>query len=195
MSELNINHFLQITERIKIKSHGAASYENDDEPSWTDVMQTGRQCRIYGLYTDAIWCYDQAMGLTDYLDIEIEKQKELKSYVHSAKAMCLSTMGNNTEAITECEKAFLLFPKNYEAFCNKGIALNNLGKYKESIAAHKKAVEINPEFPNSWNAIGHIMVDQEKDYQNAIPFLIKRLNFPMVWTLKLGLIRAMHFPI
>lgn len=176
MYQFNSIHFFQITERLQIRSQGNASYGSQDEPNWTDVMQIGRQCRIYGLYTDAIWCYDQAMDLTDYLNIQMKKKKELKSYVHSAKAMCLSTMGNDTEAITECEKAFLLFPKNYEAFCNKGVALNNLGKYKESIAAHKKAVEINPEFPNSWNAIGHIMVDQEKDYQNAIPYLDKAIE-------------------
>ena len=176
MDKLIINHFLKISEKIKIKSHGRVSYQNDEEPNWSDVMQTGRQCRIYGLYTDAIWCYDLATNMTNYLDIDLEKKKELKSYVLSAKAMCLSTMGNHTEAITECEEALLLFHENHEAYCNKGIALNNLGKYKESIAAHKKAVEINPEFSNSWNAIGQIMVDQEKDYHNAIPYLDKAIE-------------------
>ena len=171
MYQFNSNHFFQITERLKIRSHGNAAYGSQDEPNWSDIMQTGRFCRIYGLYEDAIWCYNQAIELIDSLPIPNEGKSKMKSGSLSAKAMCLSTMGNNTEAIELCDKAILLMPKNFEALCNKGIALNNIGKYNDAITAHKEAISINPDFANSWNAIGQIMVDQIKDYKNAIQYL------------------------
>ena len=176
MYQFNSNHFFQITERLQIRSQGNASYGNQDEPNWADIMQTGRLCRIYGLYEDAIWCYNQAIELIATLNIPVDGKQKMKSGSLSAKAMCLSTMGNNVEAIETCEKALLLMPENFEALCNKGIALNNLGKYNEAIFAHKEAIAIKPEFANSWNAIGQIMVDQVKDYKNAIPYLDKAIE-------------------
>ncbi len=176
MYQFSSNHFFQITERLKIRSHGNAAYGSIDEPNWSDIMQTGRFCRIYGLYEDAIWCYNQAIELIDFLPIPNEGKSKMKSGSLSAKAMCLSTMGNNTEAIEVCEKAILLMPENFEAICNKGIALNNIGKYNDAITAHKEAISIKPDFANSWNAIGQIMVDQIKDYKNAIPYLDKAIQ-------------------
>jgi len=176
METFNINRFLQITEKIRIKSKGSTSYQNDEEPDWGAIMQTGRQCRIYGLYSDAIWCYDQAADLTDYLNIPYEGKNKLKSSVLSAKAMCLSTMGNTNEALIVCETAIQLDPDNYEAYCNKGIALRDIGKFKESIIAHEKAIKIKPDFQNSWNAIGQILVDNEKDYEKAIIYLEKAIE-------------------
>jgi hypothetical protein len=48
------NHFFKITNSLEHRSNGNAKYGNQDEPNWADIMQTGRFCRIYGLYEDAI---------------------------------------------------------------------------------------------------------------------------------------------
>lgn len=139
-------------------------------------MQIGRYCRIYGLYNESIWCYDWAVSLLNDLSLSLSDINQLESSTYSAKAMCLSTIGLNNEAIEACEIALILNPNNYEAFCNKGIALANLEKYGEAIAAHESAISIKHDFVNSWNVIGQVIVDYYKDYHRAIPYLDKAID-------------------
>lgn len=176
MSDMNIKQFLEITNRLEKASNGHASYGSSDEPDWSDIMHTAHFCRIYGLFQDAIWCYDEAISITDALDVPLEGKQKMKSSVLSAKAMCLSIMGQNTDSIRVCEMAINLMPENHEAYCNKGIAHRNLGQISEAIDAHEIAISLNPDFQNSWNAIGQILVDYIKDYKKAITYLDKALE-------------------
>ncbi len=176
MDNFNTNKFFQITENLKTISNGGVDYGDKEVPDWNALMQTGRFCRIYGFYDDAIWCYNQAFNLTDYLEVPLEGKPRLKSSVLSAKAMCLSSMGNNNEAIKECDLAIQLNFENYEAYHNKGIALFNTDRYQESIVEHKIAISLNSKYSLAYNAIGRILVDKINDYANALIYLDKAIE-------------------
>ena len=56
-----------------------------------------------------------------------------------------------TPAINE---AINLNPQSSEAWNNKGVVLNHLGKYEEAIQAFDKAIEINPQLAQPWGNKG-----------------------------------------
>jgi tetratricopeptide (TPR) repeat protein len=45
-------------------------------------------------------------------------------------------------------------PKYAYAWSNKGLALQNLGKYEEAIRCYDEALEINPKYAYAWNNKG-----------------------------------------
>ncbi len=54
------------------------------------------------------------------------------------------------EAIASYNKALEINPDKDEAWYNRGIALNNLGRSEEVIASYDKALEINPDYDAAW---------------------------------------------
>ena len=42
-----------------------------------------------------------------------------------------------------------------EAWNNKGIALDDLGKHEEAIKCYDKALELNPKYEKAWNNKGN----------------------------------------
>lgn len=87
-------------------------------------------------FDEAILCYDMA--------IEIDP-----SYSKNEVANALETIYKKGEKkrkarikLLFCDKALEIDPKNVGAWNNKGLALNNLGKYNEAIECLDKALEI-----------------------------------------------------
>ena len=63
--------------------------------------------------------------------------------------LCLLTV-----YISECEgldKKSNKIPQDAEAYYNKGVVLNKLGKPHEAIQAYNKAIEINPKYAKALN--------------------------------------------
>ncbi|MDO8727099.1 MAG: tetratricopeptide repeat protein [Candidatus Methanoperedens sp.] len=58
---------------------------------------------------------------------------------------------------------------------DKGIALDNLGRYQEALTCHDKALEINPRFAESWNNKGNALRNLVK-YQEALACYNKALE-------------------
>lgn len=172
----NFNKFRSITSKLKEVTDGKISFDNIDEPNWMDIMQSGRYCRMLGIFDDSIWCYDQCFSMTDTLNIPENEKLKLNSTVLSAKALVFLQKGDYQTALKLCEDSLRLWSKNAEAYCNKGVAYNYISEHKKSLNFHKKAIELNPKLSQSWNAIGQLLVDNFNDPQNAIIYLDKALE-------------------
>jgi tetratricopeptide (TPR) repeat protein len=48
-------------------------------------------------------------------------------------------------------KALEIKPNYHEAWFNRGIALDNLGRWEEAIASYDKALEIKPDYHEAWS--------------------------------------------
>ena len=172
----DITKFYAITDTLETLTKGEMYFDKSQEPNWGDIMYTGRYCRIYKLHNECCWCYDEAFILTEKLDISNDDKAKLKSGVYSAKALCFIQMGKNDAAIELCDAAISFWKENAEAHCNKGVALNNIGNYDLSLKSHKKAIELNPEQAESWNAIGNILLDNLKKPLEAIEYLDRAIS-------------------
>ncbi|MDQ3967043.1 MAG: tetratricopeptide repeat-containing serine protease family protein, partial [Thermoproteota archaeon] len=78
-------------------------------------------------------------------------------------------------------------PNYANAWYNKGLALDNLGKHQEAIACYDNALEIDPNCANPWNNKGNALANLSK-YEEAIKHYDKALdidpNAAPVWNNK-----------
>ncbi|MGB5595240.1 MAG: tetratricopeptide repeat protein, partial [Crocosphaera sp.] len=65
---------------------------------------------------------------------------------------------------------------DYEAWYNRGIALDDLGRYEEAIASYDKALEIKPDKDEAWNNRGVALYNLGR-YEDAIASYDKALEF------------------
>mgnify|MGYP000863684634 CR=1 FL=1 len=172
---MDLKKFFEITNKLE-RETGKSVYNQSVEPNWMDIMVIGRYCRILHFNDDSIWCYEQAYPLTDSLDLPTEKKEELKSSVLSAKVLPYVEKGDYNYALTLCKEAIKLWSENAEAYCNQGVVFNYLGEFDKSYNSHSRAIELNPDLSQSWNAIGHVLVDYYKDHLKAIKYLDKALE-------------------
>ena len=42
------------------------------------------------------------------------------------------------------------------AWYNKGVALSNLGRFADALAAYKQALVLDPKYANAWNGMGYV---------------------------------------
>jgi tetratricopeptide (TPR) repeat protein len=103
--------------------------------------------------------YDIAAGKIVPIDI-IESTVKMPEYL-SNKTKCdlyVFTMAyayrklqKNKETIDVCNKAIEIDHRYVDAWSNKGLALDNLGRHDEAIECCNKAIEINPTDADVWN--------------------------------------------
>ncbi|MGD1699824.1 tetratricopeptide repeat protein, partial [Dapis sp. BLCC M229] len=92
---------------------------------------------------------------------------EEKANLLVRKASLDRRLKQNEEAILACDEALEIEPNNYEAWNNKGIALENLERYEEAILVYEKAIEINPNYHKFWKNKGDAL-DSLESYEQAI---------------------------
>lgn len=56
-------------------------------------------------------------------------------------------MDQNKEAISSFDKTLEIKPDFYEAWNNRGAALDNIGRHKEAVSNYNKALELKPNDP------------------------------------------------
>ncbi|MEM1172728.1 MAG: tetratricopeptide repeat protein, partial [Cyanobacteria bacterium P01_H01_bin.35] len=100
---------------------------------------------------------------------------EQKAHLLVRKAALDRRLKQNEEAILACDEALEIEPNNYEAWNNKGIALENLERYEQAIAAYEKALEIKPDYHYAWNNKGIALENLER-YEQAIAAYEKALE-------------------
>lgn len=148
-----------------------------EEFNLDDFMKLGRTCRIYGMYEDAIWCYDCATVIVDYIiEIPHNIRPEIKSAILSAKGYAFFLKKDYNKAIEICNESISLYSENTDAYINKALALANIQEYDQAIDSYKEAIKINPYLANAYNGIGWILVDYKKDYLKAIHYLDKAIK-------------------
>lgn len=57
---------------------------------------------------------------------------------------------NPQEVIAHCERAIQGNYEDYEAWCAKGVALSQLGRFEEALGALNKSLQFNSEFADAW---------------------------------------------
>jgi len=89
--------------------------------------------------------------------------------VHAAAGLKALDDKDNNLAIAELEQAVALGVEKYnlaEMYTILGRTYKNVGRLDEAIAAHKKSLEINPNYEKAWNNLGNTYLAQ-KQYAQA----------------------------
>ena len=71
----------------------------------------------------------------------------------------LLRIGELNKSIQTFDKAIKLFPKDKDAYINKGSVLNKLGRLEESLLSYNKALELNPNFVEVYYNKGNTLRD------------------------------------
>ena len=87
--------------------------------------------------------------------------------VHFALGNVYSHTGNNSEAISELQKALDLAPNSDDGYRDLGEAYVALGKKEEAIQAFQKAIQINPYYWYDYNGLG-VAYSQFGEYDKAL---------------------------
>ncbi|MBC6455787.1 MAG: tetratricopeptide repeat protein, partial [Hormoscilla sp. SP5CHS1] len=68
---------------------------------------------------------------------------------------CISCQGMMRRSY---DKAVEIKPDDYEAWYNRGIALDELSRYDEALASFDKAIEIKPDYQSAWWRRGYALL-------------------------------------
>ncbi|MDD4454080.1 MAG: tetratricopeptide repeat protein [Candidatus Methanomethylophilaceae archaeon] len=121
-----------------------------------------------GRYDEAIQCYDRAL--------EVDPKDADAWY---SKGVALNELGRYDEAV-QCydhalkidpkyashrvigdlrlqHRALEIDPKYAYAWHNKGVALDDLGRYDEAISCYDRALEVDPKYAYAWNGKGNAL--------------------------------------
>jgi tetratricopeptide (TPR) repeat protein len=88
------------------------------------------------------------------------------------------------EAISDYNKVIFLYPENYLAWYNRGVALLNLGRYEESIVNHQESLRIKHDFCEAHYNIGVSlgMLGKEKEAIYEFDMALKiDPNYYLAW--------------
>jgi len=66
-----------------------------------------------------------------------------------------------------CDQATRLDPNNAFAYANKGVALDNLQRYEEALAACDQAIRLDPNNALAYNGKASILIDLQR-YEEAL---------------------------
>jgi len=78
-------------------------------------------------------------------------------------------------AITSWEKVLAINPDYHEAWYNRGVELDDLGRKEEAIQSYDKAVDIKPDDHEAWNNRGYALSDLGR-YEEAVQSYDQALN-------------------
>ncbi|MCZ8126609.1 MAG: tetratricopeptide repeat protein [Microcystis sp. LE19-114.1B] len=100
-----------------------------------------------------------------------EKLAEIKAYLSDSPSLdpvqaselwhekgLIHQMGKEYEqAIASYDRALEIQPDDHQAWCNRGNALDDLGRFEEAIASFDRALEIKPDDPEAWYNRGNAL--------------------------------------
>ena len=85
----------------------------------------------------------------------------------TTKALLSVARANTMNPSRLIDEAIKLDPNDADAWYNKGIALDNQGKYNEAIEAYDEAIRLDPKHAEAWNNKGNALYSQSK-YNESI---------------------------
>ena len=96
--------------------------------------------------------------------------KSIKSYENDSLilfyiANCYYYNNNLDESVQYFDKDIEINPQDAVAWNNKGVALDDLGRYEEAIAAYDRAIEINSQLAEAWNNKGNALSGLGRYYE------------------------------
>jgi tetratricopeptide (TPR) repeat protein len=104
-----------------------------------DWNNKGSSLDNLGRHSEAIACYDEAIGVNPQL-----------ASAWFNKGVALFASGHVQEALACYERALRLHANPEEVWSNKGLALKSLGRMEEAASCYDRALKLNPRYPNAW---------------------------------------------
>ena len=101
---------------------------------------------------------------------------ETKAELFSELGYLYNVRKDYKAAISSYDKAVEFKPDDHQAWYNRGISLDNLGRYEEAISSYDKAVEFKPDDHQAWNNRG-ISLNNLGRYEEAISSYDKAVEF------------------
>jgi tetratricopeptide (TPR) repeat protein len=109
---------------------------------------------MYGDYQQYLtWTHVQRIDRIRDIQALIDEDQQTtagKANLFGEKGNILAADNSQEEAIASYEKAIEFKPDNHEAWSNRGVSLNDLGRNEEAIASYEKAIEIKPDYHEAW---------------------------------------------
>ncbi len=110
-----------------------------------------------------------ALQVLDSLQLRLPDNLDLKL----KKARLQLILKNYKDAMRELEFVYLLDPQNSQAHYLAGHIFYEQGDTGRAVKSYQKAVDLNPEFVESWNQLGDIMMNLKNPlairyYENAL---------------------------
>ena len=114
--------------------------------------------------------------------MEIERlQQAAKSAPKSAEAW--TSLGDMLmdsqrfgEAIDAYDKSLALNPKNVNVLVDQGTCYRGVGKFDKAVEQYRKAIKIDPTFPNAHRNLAVVLANDLHDTKQAIPEFRKYLE-------------------
>lgn len=95
--------------------------------------------------------YDSALStLDDALNVNSSNSQAL----NDRGLLEAGYLHDYNRSIESFDRAIRLDPTNAKTYYNKGMTLENMGKYQDAILAFQQAVKLSPNFANAWNLEG-----------------------------------------
>ncbi len=134
-------------------------------------LESPHTWQTFANITQGLEAYQAFQTTGDLLQLDYARQMALNAQKHEPRcngsanllmtvAIGYESVGNISQAmfiynaITEVNPHYTMAPY---AWYNKGIDLNSLGRYNDSIQAYRKAIELNQSLIGAWNNIGSIL--------------------------------------
>jgi len=119
-----------------------------------------------------------------------EKLAELKAYLSDSPnlekykaselwfemGLVFAVGGEQVKAISAFDRVLQFYPDKYDALYNKGVALEDLGRYEEAITAYDNVLKIRPSDYEAWNSRGLALFNLDR-YEEAIFSFRQGLKF------------------
>ncbi len=113
---------------------------------------------MYGAYTKCLtWTHEQRIDRIREIQSLIDEDQQSssgKAYLFFEKGNILYADKSREEAIASYDKAIEIKPDDHEAWYNRGISLDDLGRNEEAIGSFDKAIEIKPDDHEAWYGRG-----------------------------------------
>ena len=93
--------------------------------------------------------------------------KDQAAGYYNDRAICFHQKGDNEEALADLDRALKKSPDYALAHSNKGDILRILGRYKESIAALRKAIKLDKQDPEFYYLLGQTY-DAQKEFEASV---------------------------
>ena len=116
-------------------------------------------------YSQAVDSFDQLILLDGY-----------NSQAYNDRALVLSGgMRQNDEALNSLETALKINPNDANFWFNKGMVLENMGRYSEALNSYRQSAALNPSLDKAWYRQGCLLATQGR-YNESLPLLDKAIQ-------------------
>lgn len=142
--------------------YGQFNSLSNEIAKWVALMSKSRRCRDDQKRLDVLKQAEQQANL-----LENKINPDALSNVFFEVANSYYSLKKYEEVIASYDRAFQFKPDDHEAWFNRSIVLDELGRNEEAITSYDQALQIKPDYHKAWNNRGFTLDDLGR-YEEAI---------------------------